>query len=259
MDFQEYEDIKRSMSSSDRNADKERRLNANMIERRRMQTINSGFTSLKRLLPPTEKKQTKAAILQQAVQHIMRLQRTVIQVRETNSVLRENLADERKQRLSCRKQLDAFISEKFARHESFQARGAFFTHAPQTKGQPLTPPHEDHSDRAFNRWSPTPYDGAGVICNDCQVFDLSSCRDSRKLDLAGLIRKRCEAWDVKGDPHGRRSNQLQRPSSEVCADETAPSYQKASGFSCHVTFRMQVHLVAWREGIICIALWMRLI
>ncbi|KAJ7374326.1 hypothetical protein OS493_007414 [Desmophyllum pertusum] len=182
MDFQEYEDIKRSMSSSDRNADKERRLNANMIERRRMQTINSGFTSLKRLLPPTEKKaKLKQPFCKQAVQHIMRLQRTVIQVRETLTVsCDENLADERKQRLSCRKSVRRLYKREICQARVISSPGAFFTHAPQTKGQPLTPPHEDHSDRAFNRWSPTPYDGAGVICNDCQVFDLSSCRDFKK-------------------------------------------------------------------------------
>lgn len=77
------------MCNSDRVAEKERRLNANMIERRRMQNINSGFTSLKRLLPPTDKKLTKAAILQQAVQHIQRLQRTVVQVQENNNALQQ--------------------------------------------------------------------------------------------------------------------------------------------------------------------------
>lgn len=195
-----------------------------MIERRRMQNINSGFTSLKRLLPPTEKKQTKAAILQQAVQHLMRLQRTVFQLRESNNALRQDLAEERKQNLSCREQLDAFIGEKFVMQE-FQGPGVFFSHVSQTKGRPPTPPHEAHNDRAFSRWSSVPYDSAAVNCYDYKV-----CRDSRKRALTSLMGKTCEPWDGK-EGHGKRFNQLKRSSSGACAKEAAPSNQEASEFS----------------------------
>lgn len=201
-----------------------------MIERRRMQNINLGFTSLKRLLPPTEKKQTKAAILQQAVQHIMRLQRTVIQVRENNNILRQNLADERKQRLCCRNQLEVLISEKYARQD-FQGPPSFFPPAVQTKGQSLTPPHEDPSDSALNRWSPVLHCSVETNSNDYSVFDLPSCRDSRKRGLTSLMRKRNENLDGKREL-GRRSNQFVRKSSnEACGDETAPSYSEVSSCS----------------------------
>ncbi|XP_032243209.2 uncharacterized protein LOC5517328 [Nematostella vectensis] len=72
--------------------DRSKRLNANLIERRRMQNINSGFATLKKLLPPSERKQTKAAILQQASQHIVRLQRAILQVKNENELLRHRLA-----------------------------------------------------------------------------------------------------------------------------------------------------------------------
>lgn len=199
-----------------------------MIERRRMQNINSGFTSLKRLLPPTDKKQTKAAILQQAVQHLMRLQRSVYQLRESNNILRQDLAEERKQNLSRREQLDAFMGEKFPRQE-LQSPGVFFSHAAQTKGQPPTPPHEAHSDRAFSRWSPVQYDGA-VNSYNYKVFDLPSCRDSRKRGLAPVMGKTRSSWDGKGN-HEKRSSQSQRSSSGACVKEAGPSYQEAGVFS----------------------------
>lgn len=199
-----------------------------MIERRRMQNINSGFTSLKRLLPPTDKKQTKAAILQQAVQHLMRLQRSVFQLRESNNILRQDLAEERKQNLSCREQLDAFLGEKFPRQE-LQSPGFFFSHAPRTKGHPPTPPREAHSERASSRWSPVPYDSA-VNSYNCKVFDLPSCRDSRKRGLAPVMGKTRSSWDGKGD-HEKHFSQSQRSNSGACVKEAGPSYQEARGFA----------------------------
>lgn len=220
--------LRRSVTRSDRSAEREKRLNANMIERRRMQNINSGFTSLKRLLPPTEKKQTKAAILQQAVQHLTRLQRSVLQLRESNNILRQDLAEERQQNLSCREQLDAFIGEKFSRQE-FQGPGVIFSHASQTKGQPPTPPLEAHSERVFSRWSPVPYDSA-VNSHNYKVFDLLGCRDSRKRSLSPVMGKTRSSWDGKVD-NGKRFSQSQRSSVGACVKEAAPSYQEASGFS----------------------------
>ena len=199
-----------------------------MIERRRMQNINSGFTSLKRLLPPTEKKQTKAAILQQAVQHLMRLQRSVFQLRESNNILRQDLAEERKQNLSCREQLDAFIGEKFPRQE-LQSPGGFFSQAPQTKGQPPTPPHETRSEKAFSRWSPVPYDSA-VNSYNYKVFDLPSCRDSRKRGLVPVTGKARSSWGGKGD-HEKHFSQSQRSSGGARVKEAGPSYEEARGFS----------------------------
>lgn len=199
-----------------------------MIERRRMQNINSGFTSLKRLLPQTEKKQTKAAILQQAVQHLMRLQRSVFQLRESNNVLRQDLAEERQQNLSCREQLDAFIGEKIARQE-LQGTGVLFSHPPQSKGQPLTPPHEAHSEKAFSRWSSAPYDRA-MNSHNYKVLGLPNCRDSRKRGLVPVMGRTRASWDGKGG-HETRVSQSQRSSSGECAKEAAPSYQEASGFS----------------------------
>lgn len=201
-----------------------------MIERRRMQNINSGFTSLKRLLPPTDKKQTKAAILQQAVQHMMRLQRTVIQLRESNNALRQDLAEERKQNMSCKEQLETFISDKFTWQELKGPSVFQFPHAPQMKGQPPTPPHEVCNDRAFNRWSPVPYDGAAVNSYEYKVFDLPSCRDSRKRSLAPVMGKRCEPLNDKGRP-AKHFSQLQRLNGRACAEATTPSYQGASCFT----------------------------
>lgn len=219
----------RSATSSDRNAEKERRLNANMIERRRMQNINTGFTSLKRLLPPTEKKQTKAAILQQAAQHMMRLQRTVVQLRENNNSLRQDLAEERKQSLQCREKLDAFISEKLAWQE-FKGQNMFqFPCGPKVKGQPPTPPREVCNEGAFNRWSPVLYDGATV--NSYEVFDLPSCRNSRKRGLASMMGERYDPWEDKVSHREKHFTQLQRSSLGTCADVAKPSYQEPSRFS----------------------------
>ncbi|XP_031555179.1 uncharacterized protein LOC116292084 [Actinia tenebrosa] len=83
-------------------SERSKRLNANLIERRRMQNINSGFASLKKLLPPSDRKQTKAAILQQAAQYILRLQRAVIQFKTENDTLRSTL-DTKNQTLACAK------------------------------------------------------------------------------------------------------------------------------------------------------------
>ena len=194
-----------------------------MIERRRMQNINSGFTSLKRLLPPTEKKQTKAAILQQAVQHMMRLQRTVVQLRENNNALRQDLAEERKQSLQCREKLDGLISEKLVWQE-FKGQSMFqFPCGPQVRGQPPTPPHEVCNEGAFNRWSPVLYDGATV--NSYEVFDLPSYRNSRKRG------KRYELWEDKVSHGKRHFTQLQKSSPGTCADVAKPSYQESSRFS----------------------------
>ena len=205
------------MTSSDRDQEKERRLNANMIERRRMQNINSGFTSLKRLLPPTDKKQTKAAILQQAVQHILRLQRTVVQVRENNNALRQNLADERKQSIAVKKQFDAFITEKFSRQE--RQSNIFCSHM-QMKGRPLTPP-DDSSDRAFNRWPLN----VSVNSSEYQGFDRFSCRDSREWGQVPVIMKMKDVWEANG------SKEMHSASSGICKEKSAPSYQETSGFA----------------------------
>ena len=200
--------FRRRITNSDRNADKERRLNANMIERRRMQNINSGFTSLKRLLPPTEKKQTKAAILQQAVQHILRLQRTVVQVRENNNALRQNLADERKQSLTLKKKLDVQIGDKFPTKE-FQ-RGPLQFSNMHSKGRPPTPPHEDHADPAFNRWP-------ALSCANDQAFDLFSLRETRKWGQVPVIVKRKDAWETG------------KSETCTCQEEPSTSYQESSG------------------------------
>ena len=201
-----------------RNTDKERRLNANMIERRRMQNINLGFTSLKRLLPPTEKKQTKAAILQQAVQHILRLQRTVVQVRENNNMLRENLADERKQSLCCRSQLGILLSEKYTR-ETDQV----FSHMAQTKGQMRTPSHEEPTDSSLNRWLCLPYGNSEANYKGHSAVDLPSSHDPRRKELNSVMEKKCVNSDGKRD-HGRRLNHFVRMSRHSArGDESAPS------------------------------------
>lgn len=210
--------IRRSLKCSVRNTDKERRLNANMIERRRMQNINLGFTSLKRLLPPTEKKQTKAAILQQAVQHILRLQRTVVQVRENNNMLRENLADERKQSLCCRSQLGILLSEKYTR-ETDQV----FSHMAQTKGQVRTPPHEEPSDSSLNRWLCLPYGNSEANYKGHSAVDLPSSHDPKRRELNSVMEKKCVNSDGKRD-HGRRLNHFVRMSRHSArGDESAPS------------------------------------
>lgn len=56
-----------------------------------MEKINQGFDNLKKLLPPPERKLSKAAILQQAVQHIKLLQRTVVQIKVENQDLKHRL------------------------------------------------------------------------------------------------------------------------------------------------------------------------
>lgn len=210
------------MPNSDHDAERERRLNANMIERRRMQNINSGFTSLKRLLPPTEKKQTKAAILQQAVQHILRLQRTVVQVRESNNALRQNLADERKQSLALREQLGVRIKEKCAT-KIFQG-SPFLSHM-QLKGRPPTPPHEDHSDRALNRWAVLSCGSAPGNSSEYQAFDRFTLHESRKWNQVPVIVKRKDVCETNIEEH--------ISTSETCAyqEESAPSYQESSGLS----------------------------
>ena len=210
------------MPNSDQDAERERRLNANMIERRRMQNINSGFTSLKRLLPPTEKKQTKAAILQQAIQHILRLQRTVVQVRENNNALRQNLADERKQSLAVRDQLGVRMKEKFAKKE-FQG-SSFFSHT-QLKGRPPTPAHEDHSDRAFNRWTVLSCGSAPVNSSEYQAFDRFTLRESRKWGQVPVIVKREDFCETNNEKH--------LSTGETCAyqEESAPSHEESSGLS----------------------------
>ena len=53
-----------------------------------MEKINQGFDNLKKLLPPPDRKLSKAAILQQAVQHIKLLQRTVVQIKMENQDLK---------------------------------------------------------------------------------------------------------------------------------------------------------------------------
>lgn len=214
----------RRMSSGDRDAEKERRLNANMIERRRMQNINLGFTSLKRLLPPTEKKQTKAAILQQAVQHILRLQRTVTQVRENNNVLRQNLADERKQNLALKKQLDVHISEKFTRNE---LQGSPFYSHMQLNGRPPTPPNEDHGDRAFNRWPVLHCGKVARNSSEYQAFDRFSLHESRNWGQVPVIVKREDAWE----DNGNKDRHLVTSETRTYQDESEISYQESSAFS----------------------------
>ena len=143
-------------------------------------------------------------------------------------MLRQDLAEERQQNLSCREQLDAFMDEKISRQE-FHGPGVFFPHAPQTEGQPPTPPLEAHSERALSRWSPVPYDSA-VNSYSNKVFDLPNCRDSRKRGLAPVMGKTSSSWDGKVD-NGKRLSQSERSSSRACVKEAAPSYQEASGFS----------------------------
>lgn len=189
-----------------------------MIERRRMQNINSGFTSLKRLLPPTEKKQTKAAILQQAVQHILRLQRTVVQVRENNNALRQSLTYERK----LRKQLDGYISEKFNKH-GHQGK-PLYSHM-QLTGRPPTPPHEDHNDRAFNRLPLLPCSSVAGNSNEYQSFDRFSRHESRKWDRVPVIMKRDDAWEGIGN------SQRHLTTNGTRQEESAPSYQESSCIS----------------------------
>lgn len=207
--------FRRRVTNSDRDADRERRLNANLIERRRMQNINSGFTSLKRLLPPTEKKQTKAAILQQAVQHILRLQRTVVQVRENNNALRQNLADERKQSLVLKKKLDVQIGDKFATKE-FQRGPLQFSYM-HSKGRPPTPPHEDHTDQAFNRWPGLSCANVPVSSNEDQAFDRFSLHESRKWGQVPVIVKRKDSWETG------------KSETSTCQEESSTSYQESSG------------------------------
>ena len=210
------------MFNSDRVEEKERRLNANMIERRRMQNINSGFTSLKRLLPPTDKKLTKAAILQQAVQHILRQQRTIVQVQENNSALRQNLADERKQRLALRKQCDAFVTENYARQEC--CRGLFCSHM-QIK-LPSTPP-EDFSDRTMSRWPLMSCDNLDVNLGEYKntTFDGFSCQDSRQSrPRVSVIRE--NTWEVH-----ESKEMYPAASAGTCKEEPSPACQESSGLS----------------------------
>ena len=49
-----------------------------------------------------EKKQTKAAVLQQAVQHILRLQRAIVQVKSENSLLKEHLLENNSSRSAAK-------------------------------------------------------------------------------------------------------------------------------------------------------------
>ena len=186
-----------------------------MIERRRMQNINSGFTSLKRLLPPTEKKQTKAAVLQQAVQHILRLQKTVVQVKETNNTLRQCLADERKQLLSLKKEREVQVGKKLKSTEFQEA--PFFSHI-KFKGRALSPQHEVHKDRPFNRWPTLPCRRMLVSpASADQVFDRFSLHESKRPGHVPVIVKRQGSWESKNNEEGC-SNQ-----------DHAPVYQQLSG------------------------------
>ena len=56
-----------------------------------MEKINHGFDNLKKLLPPPERKLSKSAVLQQAVQHIKLLQRTVVQIKMENQDLKRRV------------------------------------------------------------------------------------------------------------------------------------------------------------------------
>ena len=234
----------RRMSNSDRVAEKERRLNANMIERRRMQNINSGFTSLKRLLPPTDKKLTKAAILQQAVQHILRLQRTVVQVQENNNSLRQNLAEERKQCLALRKQCDAFVTENYARQEC--CRGLFCPHM-QIK-LPSTPP-EDFSDRTMSRWPLMSCDKLDVKLGEYKntTFDGFSCQDSRQWPRVPVIRE--NTWEVH-----ESKEMYPAASAGTCKEEPSPASQESSGLSLSREFSESAVYQhrAWANNLHCI-------
>ena len=191
-----------------------------------MQNINLGFTSLKRLLPPTEKKQTKAAILQQAVQHIVRLQGTVVQVRENNNLLRRSLADERKQRFVQAKQLEALLNGKFTK-QGFQERGAYHSHA-QFKPRPLTPPHEDLNDGSQDRWPPTPCDDEKSSSSEYQMVVFSGCKDSKKREQDSLVKIRCSLWEANGIPERSPNQKLLLGPQE---DEPGPSTPTESGES----------------------------
>lgn len=67
---------------------------ANSNERRRMQSINTGFLKLKRLLPVNDgEKLSKAAILQQAAEFVQEIQREKSLLHEHNMILRGIVTD----------------------------------------------------------------------------------------------------------------------------------------------------------------------
>uniref|UniRef100_A0A8C8GDN2 BHLH domain-containing protein n=1 Tax=Oncorhynchus tshawytscha TaxID=74940 RepID=A0A8C8GDN2_ONCTS len=144
--------------------DQERRIRreiANSNERRRMQSINAGFQSLKTLLPHTDgEKLSKAAILQQTSDYIFALEQEKTQLLQQNNqlkrfiqefsgsspkrrhILEEEKAEElRREMLELRQQLDKERSARMILEE--QVRSPAPTHHPTVivPAPTLTPHH----------------------------------------------------------------------------------------------------------------------
>ncbi|KAK3738171.1 hypothetical protein QZH41_019672, partial [Actinostola sp. cb2023] len=83
-------------SSPESDRDRERRLRreiANSNERRRMQSINSGFQALRTLIPNAEgEKLSKAAILQQTAEYIFSLEQDKTRLLQQNTTLKRILS-----------------------------------------------------------------------------------------------------------------------------------------------------------------------
>ncbi|EDO39015.1 predicted protein, partial [Nematostella vectensis] len=81
--------------SPESDRDREKRLRreiANSNERRRMQSINSGFQALRMLIPNTEgEKLSKAAILQQTSEYIFTLEQDKTKLLQQNTTLKRIL------------------------------------------------------------------------------------------------------------------------------------------------------------------------
>ena len=187
-------------------AEKIRRLNANMIERRRMQNINVGFSSLKKILPPSEKKQTKAAILQQAVQHILRLQRAIVQVKTENGLLRQSLLD-KNPRVTA--DCEASDCPCVAQGKVFKEVGSNPQKFAQVKYRKLVPYPSGAGSFIANRWSP-------VVPSENQVSSraspVSSARNVSHAAPRGRsqlgLKVRERAGHVTSDPKAKRARRI---------------------------------------------------
>ncbi|XP_033116190.1 transcription factor AP-4-like isoform X2 [Anneissia japonica] len=95
-----------------------RREIANSNERRRMQSINAGFQSLKTLIPHSDgEKLSKAAILQQTAEHITRMEQ------EKTQILRENIQLKRLVARYERGEIDSPSPKKRKRYDSMTDEG----------------------------------------------------------------------------------------------------------------------------------------
>ncbi|XP_071951610.1 transcription factor AP-4-like isoform X2 [Antedon mediterranea] len=95
-----------------------RREIANSNERRRMQSINAGFQSLKTLIPHSDgEKLSKAAILQQTAEHISRMEQ------EKTQLLRENVQLKRLVARYERGEIDSPSPKKRQRYDSMTDEG----------------------------------------------------------------------------------------------------------------------------------------